>query len=816
MRTNTDNDDESILLEIANAVNNGLAVDWDTAESSVPQAQQPLVRLLRAVSKVAAAHKEVLQSVEMAEGESGTQGSDPLPATWDSLEIIEKIGEGAFGEVFRAREPQLDRDVALKLFHSQRLSPSRQTSRVIEEGRLLAHVHHQNVVTVHGAKHHAGQVGIWMEFIDGSTLEDILIDQGPLSPEETMVIGRDICRALAALHSSGIIHRDIKARNVMREKSGRIVLMDLGVSCEIDHHVSIRQYGTPLYAAPEVLLENESTRQSDIYSVGVLLYHMVTGDYPVSGLTIEEVCEAHQVHQVRLLRDLRPDLPDSFIRIVEQALAPDPAQRFATAGQFEQDLIRALGDISPEWDAKDRDLPSVAILPFKYLSPQKDQDYFCEGLAEEIITALAHLQGLRVVARAPAFAFKGRQLDMREIGRQLNVETLLEGSVRKAGDRLHVSTQLIDVADGNCLWSAQYDCVLEGVFTVQDEVSVAIADNLKVKFFGAEKETITKKHTEDVEAYNLYLKGHYLLNMGTKVDLERAVEYFEGAIAKDPSYAPAYVGLADSYTFMYSIEFSLSRDGFQKAKAYALKAVKIDPSLAKAHGSLGLIELFGWDWEAAKRSLQKALELNPNSASAQHCYALYLMTMGRLEDAIGEMKKALEIDPLSRMSHGWLAVFYLRASMLEKAREHIHSAHELQLGTPLSHMVLGQIYILASEHDTGLAELQKAVSLAENDAIPLAALGWGYAVSDRKQEALRVLENLRERRESEYIRPFLLAKVYCGLGDIDQAFAWLEKAVQEQDISLISIITDETIDVLRSDPRYADLLHRMNLEADNK
>jgi tetratricopeptide (TPR) repeat protein len=403
---------------------------------------------------------------------------------------------------------------------------------------------------------------------------------------------------------------------------------------------------------------------------------------------------------------------------------------------------------------------------------------------------------------------------MREIGRQLNVETLLEGSVRKAGDRLHISTQLIDVADGNCLWSEQYDCVLEDVFTVQDEISVAITENLNVKLFG--EETITKKHTEDVEAYNLYLKGRYLLNMGTKVDLYRAVEYFKGAIAKDPNYAPAYVGLADLYTFMYLLEYPPSRDNFQKAKTYALKAVKTDPSLAKAHGSLGLIKLYEWDWEATKRSLQKAIELNPNSASAQQCYALYLTAMGRLEDAIGEMKKALEIDPLSRMSHGWLAVFYLRASMLEKARDHIHSAHELQLGTPLSHMVLGQTYMLASEHDAGLAELQKAVSLAENDAIPLAALAWGYAVSDRKQEALRVLEDLRERRESEYIRPFLLAKVYCGLGDNDQAFAWLEKAVQEHDISLIFIKTDETIDDLRSDPRYADLLHRMNLGTDNK
>ena len=811
MKTGTDNDDEASLWEVARAVDDGEEVDWGAAENSALKAQRPLVHQLKVISEVVAAHKEAQQSDLVVEGDPGHLDPESPPTTWGSLEIIEKIGEGAFGEVFRAREPQLDRDVALKLFHLQRLSPSPEISKIIEEGRLLAHVHHQNIVTVHGAKHHAGQVGIWMEFIDGSTLEDILTDQGPLSPEEAMLIGRGICRALAALHSSGVIHRDIKARNVMREEGGRIVLMDLGVSCEIDRQVSVKQYGTPLYAAPEVLLKNVSSHQSDIYSLGVLLFHLVTGDYPVSGRTLEDVCEAHQAQQDRLLRDLRPDLPDAFILIVEQALAPDPAQRFASAVQFEQALIDALGDRSQDCDLQSRELPSVAVLPFKDLSAQKDQDYFCEGLAEEIITSLAYLKSLRVVARSSAFAFKDRQAEVHEIGKQLKVETLLEGGVRKIGNRLHISAQLINITNGHPLWSEQYDGAMEDVFAIQDKITVAIVNNLRASFSGDEIETITKKHTDNVEAYNLFLKGRYLWNMGTKEDLEKAVEYYDGAIAKDSNYAPAYAGLAESYSYLNSYIYSPSNDCYQKAKVSALKAIEVDPLLAEAHSAIGVIKLWEWDWKAAKRSLQKAIELNPKSTSAHYYYAHYLVAMGRLEDAIDEMNKTLDADPLSRSAHSLLGVYYLRARRLEKARDHLHYALELQLDTPLTHTCLGQTYMLVSEYDSGLAELKKAVSLAENNAIPLAALGWGYAVSGQKKEALGVLEELKERRARENIWPFLLAKVYCGLGENDKAFAWLEKAVQEHDIYILGIITDETIDDLRDDPRYEDILHQMKL-----
>jgi len=790
-------------------------VDWDSEESSASEEERALVRHLKIISQVASAHHEVHQSSRFADNGPETHVQDFPPKTWGSLEILEQIGVGAFGTVFRAREPQLGRDVALKLFHAWRLDPSRQTTRIIEEGRRLAHVHHQNVVTVYGAEHNAGQIGLWMEFIEGSTLEQILTDQGPLCPDETMVIGRDVCRALAAVHDSGAIHRDIKASNVMREPGGRIVLMDLGVSCEIDGDVPVSQYGTPLYAAPEVLLQDESTSQSDIYSVGVLLFLLVTGEFPITGQTLGEVREAHQNRRIRSWKEICPepqDLPDAFVRIFEQALAPDPAQRFTHAGQFEAALVDALGARAREFDLRRENLPSIAILPFEDRSPKKDHEYLCEGLAAGIIDKLSHLEGLHVVARSSSFAFKGQKKNLAEIGKALNVGSLLEGDIKKSGDRFRISSRLIDVADGRRIWSQDLDCAGAEVVTAEGAISLAIAENLRADFAEHEKRTMVKANTNSVEAYDLNLKALYLVNMGTRSDLEKAVEYFQLAITRDPQYANAYVGLAECNSNMSCGDLFSRSDCFENAKSSARKAVELDPMLARAHSVLGLIELFQWNWTAAERSARRAIEINPKTPSGHFSYAHYLMAMGRLDEAIEVMKTALERDPLSRKAHGWLGAFYLRSHQLENAREHLQLAHELQSGVPASHIVLGQIYMLESDFEAGLAELQTAVDLWENVAVPLAALGWGYAVAGRKTEALKILEILRERRKTENIAPYLLAKVYCGLGDVDQAFRWLTKAVHERDLHLLSLKTDETLEVLRSDPRYTDILHQMKLD----
>jgi len=330
------------LWEIADAIHTGRDVDWSEMESSAPAVRRPLIHRLKLISEIFNAHKAEMQQIDATQRRSTNPPPETAKHNWGPLEVLEKIGEGAFGEVYRARDPRLDRQVALKLFRPHRLRLSQVTSDVIEEGRLLARVNHPNVVTVHGAENLDGRFGIWMEYIAGSTLEEIIAEQGPLEAVETMMIGQDLCRALTAVHAAGVIHRDVKARNVMREESSRIVLMDLGVSCEIDRQIPIQQYGTPLYAAPEVLRTDAATWQTDVYSVGVLLFYALTGQYPVIGSTLAEIKEAHETGRYRRLLELRPDLAETFLDVVDLALAPDPARRFASAAQFEQALATAL------------------------------------------------------------------------------------------------------------------------------------------------------------------------------------------------------------------------------------------------------------------------------------------------------------------------------------------------------------------------------------------------------------------------------------------------------------------------------------------
>jgi len=322
-------------------------VDWCKAEKSVPAEQRSLVRNLKVISGVSQTHGREYRADAALEDEADGNSEAKLHVTWGPLQIIAKVGEGVFGEVLRARDPQLDREVALKLFYPDRQGRSRPAKQLIEEGRLLARVRHPNVAVVYGAEQHGERVGIWMEFIEGVTLEEYVAEKGTLSSEDAMAIGQEICSAVAALHEAEVIHRDIKASNVMREQDGRIVLLDLGASRDTSRHDSEKIYGTPFYAAPEVLIKNETSCASDIYSIGVLLYYMVTGQFPVAGLTVDDIRAAHDLGQVKLLRDLRPDLPEAFILLVDKALAPDPNNRFASTNQFEQAIDEALGNVLP-------------------------------------------------------------------------------------------------------------------------------------------------------------------------------------------------------------------------------------------------------------------------------------------------------------------------------------------------------------------------------------------------------------------------------------------------------------------------------------
>ena len=458
-----------------------------------------------------------------------------------------------------------------------------------------------------------------------------------------------------------------------------------------------------------------------------------------------------------------------------------------------------------------RGIPSIAVLPFVNMSADPDNEYFCDGLAEELINALTKVEQLRVVARTSAFSFKGKEVDVREIGQRLNVSTVLEGSVRKAGHRLRVTAQLINVADGYHLWSERYDRQLEDIFQLQDEISLAIVDALKVKLFGEEKAVVLKRHTDNVEAYHLYLKGRYFWNKRTPDGFRRGLEHFHQAIESDPSYALAFVGLADSYALLGFWGESPPREILPKAQAAAAQALEIDDQLAEAYASMGLIHFqYNWNWTGAEREFRRAIKLNQNYATAHHWLAFNLEAVERLDEAVAEIKLAQELDPLSLIINTNLGQALYFARRYDEAATELHRAIEMNPHFSRAHLSLGLVYEQKRMYEEAIAEFQKARHL---DEIPwtLSGLGHAYAISGKRNEAEKIIAELKELSRRRFVSPFNIALIYAGLGETDQAFGWLERAYDERSVELTWLRVWPVLDGLRADGRFTELLRRVGL-----
>ncbi len=829
--------DDDRLERLAERVAAGEPVDWAAAAREFTPAEREVLAGLRELSRIVIAQAADPAARAAAAGGDGETTTPPLatatPRLWGNLRVLDRLGGGTYGEVYRAHDPALDRDVALKLLHP-RQSP-RCVVAALAEGRLLARVRHPNVVTVHGAEFRAGRVGIVMELVEGATSEDILAERGPWEPTETMILGLEVGRALVALHAADILHRDIKARNVMREVGGRSVLMDLGIGCRTPRLDSDGTRGTPLYAAPEVLLAHRASSRADLYAMAVLLFHLLTARYPVEGQTPEAVVAAHQVGQRQRLRELRPDLPASLVEIIERDLDPRPDARHASAADLVGDLASVLSRRSRTgFRSRGRGRSAragIAILPLRDLSPRGDQAYFCEGLAEQIIHALSHVSGLRVLARSSAFALRERAEDPCEAARGLDCSHVLDGSVRRADERVRICVQLIETSGGDTRWSDQYDTVLQDVFAVQDEIARAIAEHLRgdltpdalparrggrsaaepAPIAQETPRSIQAQHPADPEACNLYLMGRFLFNRGSRGDLAAAVRRFQSAVARDPGYALAHVSLAEVSSYRFAYHDCQCHEHLDLARAAASRAVELVPALPEAHAIRGLVHLLDWQWESARQSIERALELHPDLAIAHHYHAHYLQAMGRLHEAQAAQERSVEADPVSHFAHGWLALFRFRAGCLTAGeRPDLPAARPLQ--PDLARIIEGQSRVLAGDPRSGVAALERARQEVPEDRFLLASLGWAYGVAGRTRDARRVLAVLERDRTGQPLRPFLLAKVHAGLGDADQAFAWLARAVAEQDPLAIMMKSDATVASLREDPRFMELLARMGLE----
>ncbi len=456
--------------------------------------------------------------------------------------------------------------------------------------------------------------------------------------------------------------------------------------------------------------------------------------------------------------------------------------------------------------------PSIAVLPFKDMSSHGDHDYFCEGIAEEIINALVRVGNLHVVARTSSFSFRNRNLDIRSIGHTLKVETVLEGSLRKSGDRLRIAVQLISVEDGFHLWSEQFECETGDVFNIQDQITKQIIEKLKIELLGEEEAARVRRSTENPEAYVLNLKGRYLMYRATVEGLNRAIQYCKEAIEKDPDYAHAYAGLATCYSSLGFWNAVPPPQAYLEAKKAAVRAVETDPESALAHEALGFVTLLSdWDWKTAAKASQRAIDLNPREETIRVGRAMCYIATGDLKEALAETVRATGLAPLSNVANSGLGLCLLRLGKLEEAIVQLKKALELEPADPRTRLYLGLAYVLKLRFDEGIGEIREAFEQASDNRLVLAGLGWAYGMAGRRTEALRTLERIKRRFEQEHPRPYLIAKVYCGMGEKDLAFEWLDRAFAEHDTSLTFVRTDESLAALSDDPRFTGLLRRMNL-----
>lgn len=802
---------------LAQAVADGSNVDWDAAESGALDAEgRELVRHLRTLAVVA----DVSRST---------------PEIWGPLEIRGQIGAGSFGTVYRAWDTRLEREVALKILHvSAAAAPG--ASSVVHEGRLLARIRHPNIVTVHGADTFEGSVGIWTELVNGRTLKDIVESQGPFGAREATLIGIDLCRALAAVHSRGFLHRDIKPQNVMREAGGRVVLMDFGAGGRLDVGREEGLTGTPLYVAPEILAGGDPSVRSDIYSLGVLLYYLVSGEFPFTASSLDELKALHQQKKPRLLRDIRPDLPAAFLRVIEQATAIDPSARPDSAGALERLLEDALSSrrfpgatrlwysaaavlalvvIALSWRAFFNPPPvttrsSVVILPFKNLSGDQESDYFSEGVAADIATHLGRIADLRVISGS---RYADRTRTAVQIGAEMSAAAVLDGSLRRSGNQVRIVAQLLDARTGEQIWADDYDRDLNDIFSLQTEVARKIAIALTGELSPADAARLTAGRKKgDFETFNLYLKGRYHWGLRTEEGFNRALRYFDEAVRRDPSFAPAYAGLADTYTLMGVYRTLPRAEAAARARDAAQKAIALDDTLAEAHASLGYVQKNAFEWEAAERSFTRAIELLPGYAPAHLWYAVLLTQHERFDQAVAEIKIAISQEPLSVSANSQYAVTLLLARRYDDAIMQARRVVQMESTSISAHQVIAEANAFQGRHEEALRELRIWEELsrgASGDHELQADLGFVHAMLGGREEAVKIARSL-EARVQQYgeAASSAAACVYAALGEKDQAFRWLNEGFARRDSELGYLKVDPRWDSLRGDARFGKLLAR--------
>jgi eukaryotic-like serine/threonine-protein kinase len=778
--------------------------------------------------------------------------------------ILEKLGSGGMGVVYRAEDTRLGREVALKLLPDQFSRDDDAIERFKREARAASTLSHPHICTVHDVGEHAGRHFIVMELLEGTALDERVAGR-PLPAAQLLRIGSEIADALETAHTHGLVHRDVKPGNIFLSQRGTAKLLDFGIAksnprASLTSAAKITEaslttpgmfVGTVAYMSPEQVRGESLDARTDLFSLGVVLYEMATGRLAFDGNTTGVIHEAILNRTPTPVRQLNPEVPPKLEEIINRALEKDRDLRYQTASDLRADLQRLSRDtvfatdaslhptvpdlkgqagwrprtaaigafalataILAAWllmaRARGTTIDSVAVLPFVNSAADVDTDYLSDGIAESLINNLSQLPNVRVTARSAAFRYKGKDTDPQQIGRELRVQAVVSGRVLQRADTLIVRAEMIDVADGSQLWGDQYDRKVADVLALQDELSTQIAEKLRVRLSGAEKLQLTKRYTRDAEAYQFYLKGRYHLYKPDPDSVQKALEQFRGAVNKDPAFALAYAGISESYNRMSFLNVLTPHNAMPQAKAAAATALQIDEQVTEAHMTLGYASFtYDWDWAAAAKHYARAESLDRAAVMNHPLYPFYLTSAGRSSEAIAVAKAALDQDPASAGLSHTLTVQLGLAGQLDAAIAECRRTLELDSNLGIAHEVLAGLYSAKGVAPEALAAAERAVALSPGNLVSVAVLGHVRARFGDRPGALRILDQLTETAKHRYTPAVSFAIVYVGLGDKDQAFAWLDKAYNER-INRLAYIRREPIwNSLRSDPRFDDLIRRI-------
>ncbi len=763
--------------------------------------------------------------------------------------ITEKLGEGGMGVVYKAEDLKLKRTVALKFLPPEVTRDKSAKTRFIHEAQAASALQHHNICTIHEIDETPeGQLFISMDCYEGETLKE-KIARGPLPVEDAIDLAIQVAEGLSEAHEAGIVHRDVKPGNILVTGKGVVKIIDFGLAKLAGQTKMTKTgatVGTAAYMSPEQARGDEIDHRTDIWSLGVIMYEMLTGRPPFRGDVELALLYSITNQDPEPVTVLRSEVPIEVEQVVMRAMVKDAKKRASSMGELLESLkgIRAqLGLLRTRgrwslwrmqhrraartavgvlaaavvvaagirfWPGKDGVIYSVAVLPLDNLSGDPEQEYFVDGMTDELIGQLGKVQALTVISRTSSMRYKNVEKPLPEIAHELHVGAIMEGSVRRAGDRVRISLQLVNARSDKSMWSDSYDMTMADVFAIQSEVAAQVVQALKTTLTPGERGRLELRPPASAEAYQLYLKGRFYGNKLVEQETWKAIGYFQQALELDPNYAAAYAGLAGAYWTLSIYGRVPPNETYPKAREYALKALELDESLASAHGTLGMLCFFDWNWKAAEREFKRAIELGPSIASIRDQYAFYFCYTGQTDQALAQSMRAVELDPISVGLHQNLGETLYYARQYDESIKASLEIIEMDSVFPQAHMFLGMAYAAKGMTEEAVKALDREREISGGKKPEIESwIGSAYALAGQKDRARKIYSSMVEQSDSKFVSPFPLACICFVLGDVEKGFEWLAKGYEQRDPRMSFLRVHPACDSVRNDPRYRDLVKKI-------